>query len=72
MTLMDIIVKNGNSDPPVWNCVAFPYASKAVIPNVGHGNILVRHAIFWWDLFRDQVNGLLSFLHVNYSKIFDM
>ena len=37
------------------------------IPNVGH--ILVGHAIFWLGWFRGQVYGILSFLHMNCSKV---
>ena len=29
-------------------------------PLVGHSNILVGQAIFWWSLFRDQVNEYIK------------
>ena len=40
--------------------IVFVYISNSQrgthAPLVGYGDIMLNHAIFWWGLFRDQVN----------------
>ena len=46
-------------------------SNKSIKPLILNVVCMSHLVIFWWGLFRDQVNDLLSFLHVNCSKNFE-